>query len=401
MASASTTWYNLRFHPGKVLSRWVAAGVCEQVAPEVREQEKTVPVAVKEIRRKVTARRAIRLPSLNVRPLLFYPLNALHRAVDWSLFAATGLFLVLFGLQFHNSPAWDRTWLVGQLREIGDPLIATVAAWAGSEWPSSSTSYIPFGLAIAGWVAKSTFDALLLHILGLLRRRAPSPEPVRDSMALPGPEEVPGLADSEQARRILLKRYRQIEGTFRSAKRKRCAFLSIDVVGSTRMKEGERELAVTVTFQAYMEMLRDIFEQHSAWKEAWTPDGVMVCFLQLDLAVAAAQAVLRRLRKFNRTENMLRTPIAVRCGLNEGEVAIFEDSNLEQIVHRVIDVTGHMQKHAQPNTLWLSAEVHDLLGDKTGFVPTDREVDGCQVFAWSPSFTWNGRRLSPDDSTWN
>jgi len=399
--ASSTTWDTLRFHPGRVLSRWVAAELSEQNAPEVRKEEGAVPFALKQTRRKVTARRKIRLPSFSIRPILFFPLNALYRAIDWGLLAAVGLFLVLFGLQFHHPPAWDRTWLIGQMRELGNPIIANVAIWTSSEWPSSSRSYLPLGLAVAGWIVKGTVDSLLLPILGFLRRRTPSREQVLAPMALFGGEELTVPADSEQARGCLLKRYRQIEGALRSAKRKRCAFLSIDVVASTRMKEGERELAVTVTFQAYMEMLSEIFERHSAWKEAWTPDGVMVCFLQPELAVAAAQSVLRRLRKFNRKENTLRTPISVRCGLNEGEVAIFEDSNLEQTVHRVIDIAGHMQKNAEPNTLWLSAEVHDLLGDKSGFVPTDREVDGCGVFEWSPCLSRNGRRPSPDDSTWN
>lgn len=373
---ASTTWSTARFHPVAVLPRQDEAQVCEPVEAQV--------APVKKRRRKVHARR-FRLPSISIRPILFVPLNAIHRAVDWGFLAAIGVLLALFSLQFPHSPEWDRLWLVLQVRELGDPIVARVALWANLGWPSSSMSYLPLGLALVAWISKSTVDAFFLPILGFLRRRGPSPEQVMESLALFGGAGVDVPADSEQARGLLLNRYREIERTLKAAKRKRCVFLSIDVAGSTQMKEGEREMAITVTFQAYMEMLQEIFGQHSAWKEAWTPDGVMICFLQVDLAVAAAQSVLRRLRKFNRTENMLRTPISVRCGLNEGEVSIFEDTNLEKFAHRVIDVSGHMQKHAQPNTLWLSTEVYDQLSDQSGFKPAGREVDGHEVFEWSPS----------------
>jgi len=110
----------------------------------------------------------------------------------------------------------------------------------------------------------------------------------------------------------------------------------------------------------------------------------MVCFLDVDMAVGAGQAVLRELRRFNLNQNMLRSRIAVRCGVNAGEVPIFEDSKLEKIAHRVIDVTGHMQKHASPNTLWLSAQVANHLGDKSGFNPVEQQVDGHRVYEWSP-----------------
>jgi class 3 adenylate cyclase len=212
----------------------------------------------------------------------------------------------------------------------------------------------------------------------------PAPEPAGHSGALLPGELGSGAitADSERARAALLKRYREIENALKSARRKRCTFLSLDVVGSTQMKVGEKETDVAVTFQAYMEMLKTIFEQYGAWKVAWTPDGAMVCFLQLDLAVAAAQRVLQGLKHFNDNENRLKIPFRVRCGLNEGEVPIFEDSRLESVADRVVDVAGHMQKQGPPNALWLSAEALNSLADKSGFRPTGQSVDGFEAWEW-------------------
>ena len=65
-------------------------------------------------------------------------------------------------------------------------------------------------------------------------------------------------------------------------------------------------------------------------------------------------------------------------------VPIVNDSQLEKTTHYVVDITGNMQKRAKTDTLWLSAEVHKQLKDKSGFVLTEEKVDGHQVLQWSP-----------------
>ena len=336
----------------------------------------------------------LRFPSINSRAVLFYSLNSLHQTLSWSLLAAAGVFLVLFGLQFPHSEQWDRARLIGLFHQMGDPLVVMALIWIRSMWSDFSFAcYLPLGFGLGGLVVRSGMKKAFAPMLRALR-----PERRSANRATPAPmvfsdmEIEAGVAvDSERARRYLVKRYKEIESALLGAKRRQCTFLSIDVAGSTRMKENERELPVTVTFQAYMKMLEDVFTLHSAWKMAWTPDGVMVCFLDTDLAVAAAQAVLRRLRTFNRTENLLRSRISVRCGLHEGEVPIFEDSKLEMVVHQVLDVTGHMQKHANPDTLWVSAEVVERLEEQEGFRPASKQVDGHQVFEWSPCLVTTDR----------
>jgi class 3 adenylate cyclase len=336
----------------------------------------------------------LHFPSINSRAVLFYSLNTLHQGLSWSLLAVAGVFLVLFGLQFPHAEQWDRARLIGIFHQMGDPLVVMALIWIRSMWADFSfAGYLPLGFGLGGLVVRSGMKRAFAPVLRTLRpkrrsAKAATPAPIvffSDSEIESG-----ATVDSERARRDLVERYKEIETALLSAKRRQCTFLSIDVAGSTRMKENERELPVTVTFQAYMNMLEEVFAQHSAWKMSWTPDGVMVCFLDANLAVAAAQAVLRRLRTFNRTENLLRSRISVRCGLHEGEVPIYEDSKLEKIAHQVLDVTGHMQKHANPDTLWLSGEVVERLEDKAGFQPADRQVDGHQVYEWSPCL------ISPD-----
>jgi class 3 adenylate cyclase len=158
----------------------------------------------------------------------------------------------------------------------------------------------------------------------------------------------------------------------------------MDVVGSTKMKVDERPTAIAATFQAYEELVKKNFAAYGVWKQTWTPDGVMACFLDTTLAVSAAQAILGGLAAFNADHNQLRSPFHVRAGLNVGEVSIFEDSALEKVADHAIDVAGHMQKYAGEDALWLSEEVLGTLASRDGFVATGTEVDGLPAFAWRP-----------------
>lgn len=325
----------------------------------------------------------------SLRPLVVYPITTLRRIIDLALILAILSALALFGLQFPHSPKLDATWPIIQLRRFGNPPLASVGSLFGVNWPSSSKSILPIGIALAVWGIKIALDIILNRTNRLLNRLLPVPEAnlAEGTLGAPGLADLGAdnvTADSEQAREALLKRYREIEKALKASKRKRCTFLSIDVVGSTQMKIGERETDIAATFQAYEEMLRKAFDQYGAWKQAWTPDGVMICFLQRELAVGAAQRILHNLKKFNENDNRLRTRFSVRCGLNEGEVTIYEDSKLEKVADRIIDVAGHMQKQGSPNVIWLGADVYNLLPDKTAFHPVDAVVDGYQVYEWSP-----------------
>lgn len=329
---------------------------------------------------------------ITARTLTLTPVTFLRRIVDTVFIVAIIGFLVLFGLQFPHSAKLDALWVTLQLHQYLDPLITALGELFKWTWPAppDSRSFLPIGVALLAWVIKIAVDAVFLRSHGLLAKLLPPPQPVAvaaGGSGLAGSlgfETDAATADSEKAREELLKRYREIERALKASKRKQCTFLSIDVVGSTQMKIGERETEIAATFQAYEEMLRKIFEQYGAWKQAWTPDGVMICFLDRELAVGATQRILQSLKKFNESENKLRTPFRVRCGLNEGEVPIYEDSKLEKVADRVIDVAGHMQKHGAPDTLWLSLEVYNTLANKAAFHPVETVVDGYHVYEWKP-----------------
>lgn len=160
------------------------------------------------------------------------------------------------------------------------------------------------------------------------------------------------------------------------------AFLAIDVVDSTGLKLGEEKAAVEHDFKEYKLFVDSRLSSNGALKSAWTPDGVMSCFPNVDAAVRAARDVITGLDSFNRHVKTMRKDFKVRCGINQGYVYFDESVPLEEISDRVIDIAGHMQKHALPNTICIAKPAIEPTKEGEGFVPAGRVVDGYEVYVW-------------------
>lgn len=159
------------------------------------------------------------------------------------------------------------------------------------------------------------------------------------------------------------------------------AFFALDVVESTKMKLGEDPAFVEHDFREFRKMV-DAEVARGMLKSAWTPDGAMICYDSLEHAIRGAQEMLRRLPSFNRKTRMMQTPFRVRCGINAGNVQYDAATPMEEMSHNVIDVAGHMQKYADPDTIYVATDL--IAGHKMsrGFQPVDMEVDGYAVSAW-------------------
>lgn len=319
---------------------------------------------------------------------IFLALVAVCRfVIGLGAYAIALAYLAMLGFEFVAAPKLAQSAVMLRADHLLAPSVRAVSSWAGWHWPpGESKNFAPLILAIAVVFARTVLDGLLLRLDFAIRRIFKKPVRVRyraDEAHAPERNHYKLSAETEQQRAVLLKRYREIEDALKSASKKSCTFLSIDVVGSTKMKVGERKTAIDATFQAYEELVRRTFDSYGVWKETWTPDGVMACFLDCELAVNAAQQILSALPAFNHQENQLRTPIRIRCGLNEGEVAIFEDSQLEKVADHSIDIAGHMQKYAAEDALQISDLIYDKLQRRDGFVATGRQVDGFNTYEWT------------------
>lgn len=163
------------------------------------------------------------------------------------------------------------------------------------------------------------------------------------------------------------------------------AFLAVDVVDSTGMKIGEEAAIIEHDFREYKRFVERILSTHGCLRTAWTPDGVMSCFTSVDAAVRAAREIITGLDRFNREVKSIRRDFGVRCGVNSGFVYYDGSVPLEEISDRVIDIAGHMQKNAKPNTVCVAKPAIEPLGDRGGFEPSGRVVDGYEVYEWGRS----------------
>ena len=160
------------------------------------------------------------------------------------------------------------------------------------------------------------------------------------------------------------------------------AFLAVDVVGSANMKAGEDPSTVQYDFEEYRRLVERIFRARGVLKSAWTPDGVMACFAHVEDACQAGKDVIKSLKHFNRDVKVSKADFAVRCGVNAGLVYFDDATPLETISDRVIDVAGHMQKHAEPNTVLVARKIIEPLRQLEEFTHTTQVVDGYEASVW-------------------
>jgi class 3 adenylate cyclase len=164
---------------------------------------------------------------------------------------------------------------------------------------------------------------------------------------------------------------------------KELAFLSIGIVDSTGLKEGEESASIEYDFKEYKKFVENKLRMQGALKFAWTPEGVMSCFRTVEAAVRAAREVIDGLEAFNTHVKTMRKDFRVRCGINAGLVYFDDQVPMEEMTDRVIDVAGHMQKHAAPNTICLAKNLIKPILDPTGFVPISKIIDGYEVYVWN------------------
>jgi class 3 adenylate cyclase len=181
--------------------------------------------------------------------------------------------------------------------------------------------------------------------------------------------------DREQLLKLFAETKRKLDSMGRDL-----AFLSIDIVDSTGMKENEEKAAIEYDFKQYKQYVEEIIRSNGALKYSWTPDGVMICFKTADDAVKSAREVIEGLEDFNAHVKTMKRNFIVRCGINAGYVYFDESLPMEEMSDRVIDIAGHMQKHSAPNTISIAKPIVEPLQSRSGFVRTAKVIDGYEVY---------------------
>ncbi len=179
--------------------------------------------------------------------------------------------------------------------------------------------------------------------------RAPASRSPRGALA----QEAPGAPGSGlilgMARKLELER--EIESFQMTG-----SFLDVDVVASRAMKgAGERPEHIKVSFERFRGFVGAVCIEFGGQVLNSNGDELMCFFEQAREAVLAGCAILDRLADFNREQNLLAQPFRFRIGAHTGESLV--DLEAGVAYSEVLDLAGHIQKCAAPDSLVISEAV--------------------------------------------
>lgn len=197
-------------------------------------------------------------------------------------------------------------------------------------------------------------------------------------------EKILKTSHKSKSREVLLKEFALIKKELEKNGR-HLAFLSIDIVNSTSMKQQEDPLIIQRDFQEYRNFVIAQFKKYGYITASWTPDGVMACFNSIEQAIQAAKGIIEGLDWFNQKVKMIKSEFQVRAGVNSGFVVYDVTTPLEQFSDHIIDIAGHMQKNAKPNTILVAKDMVEPVKEKGGFIKSNKVIDSLEAYEWDPT----------------
>ena len=181
-----------------------------------------------------------------------------------------------------------------------------------------------------------------------------------------------GGKDRNSARQELLKQLVDLQEHLREGQQA-ATFLSLDVVGSTKMKLHSDPLAVEFTFTEYHNYVARISEKHFGNVHSTAGDGITVAFESPQNAYNAARQIQTGLVEFNAFRNKIDVPLQLRAGIHTGQVVAPEAGNMTSInFATVIDIAAHLQKECPLGGVAISDEAAMALAGGPNAVGSER-----------------------------
>jgi len=162
-------------------------------------------------------------------------------------------------------------------------------------------------------------------------------------------------------------------------------FLSLDVVGSTKLKEGEDSIIVVDSFKAFHTFITHHISRSAS--SVFSGDGVMCLFKDAQYAVNAALNIFNDLERFNKNHSRLKGYFNLRMGINSGTILLEDEIDLGKLTERNIDIAGHFQKYARPGQLLVAQSTLDQLSQKNNFIRKWRTIDKTTVYQYKQNFS--------------
>jgi class 3 adenylate cyclase len=296
----------------------------------------------------------------------FFGLFAVFRMVSGDPSSLFGLFMMMAASLImwnaataqHSRQAAGIGAVSGGLSFFAMAIFHAIASLFTSSISRMASTFVVFPFIVGG---------ALLGIIGhrLLQRAKPSL----------------GIAESGNERRELLRQLMEIQDRLRASEQQ-MTFLSLDIVGSTRLKEGADPLAVEFTFTEYHRYVEEFVKRNGGRVHSTAGDGVTVAFESPANAFQAARRILAGMPEFNMHRNRLRVPVQLRAGIHHGEV-LRSGPDLQDInFSHVIDLAAHLQKEAPVGGVMVSLAAASLMPDSGVLDPTIHEVQNVKARCW-------------------
>lgn len=202
-----------------------------------------------------------------------------------------------------------------------------------------------------------------------------------------------GFSDPAADRHALLSQLLEIQNKLRQDE-KYVSFISVDLVGSTRIKTENDDLAVEFTLNEYHKFIEGVAHKYGGQVHSTAGDGVTCVFEEAPAAVAAGKAMQAGLFEFNAFRNKLKEPVTMRAAVHTGSVlAPGREATAVNFAH-VIDVAAHLQKLAEPGTLAISSSTALHVGGLDSIGAERISAENIEAAIWRPAMKLNVKDLS-------
>lgn len=194
-----------------------------------------------------------------------------------------------------------------------------------------------------------------------------------------------GLRDPLQERQDLLRQLVDLQEKLKSGEQS-YTFLSVDIVGSTKMKANADPLAVEFTFNEYHTFVERTVKRYGGRVHSTAGDGVTAAFDHPSQAFGAARNIQAGLLELNAFRNKIGQPIELRQGIHTGTVVAPDATDVTTLnFSHVIDVAAHFQKAAPVGSIAVSDPASSYLPGGRGTVGSERiAVSGVEGTIWMP-----------------
>lgn len=193
------------------------------------------------------------------------------------------------------------------------------------------------------------------------------------------------ITDPEMRRRDLLLQMAEIQTQLVEG-RDFVAFLSVDIVGSTRMKSGVNPLDVELTLVEYQRFVETVARKYGGEVHSTAGDGTTCCFDDPARAFLAGKNLQLGIAEFNAHRNKIGVPIELRCGIHADRANLPQKGERTSLqFSSVIDIAAHLQGEAPPGGIAVSEPAAALIPGGADAIGSERvTVSGMPGVVWTP-----------------